>query len=212
MWEFEKKIVLEAKKHISEKGLVLGNMGNVSLRIADTDGKKLVAITPSGRYCDSLNLDDIVIVDFEGKCVEGKFKPSVETMLHIGIYRVREEMNAIIHAHPVFSSVMAVIGQGIPSILDDQIICLGGEIKVAAYAKSGSTEMVKNVVSALGAKNAVILANHGALSAGRDIREAITNCEILEKTAKVYVYASNLGKINTVPLSSISESTENTKL
>jgi L-fuculose-phosphate aldolase len=212
MWEFEKKTILEAKKQILEKGLVSGNMGNVSLRITDSKGKKMVAITPSSRYCDSLNPDDMVIVDFEGNCVEGKLKPSVETMLHIGIYRVREELNAIIHAHPVFSSVMAVIGRGIPCIIDDQIICLGGEIQVAGYAQSGSTEMVRNVVSALGAKNAVILANHGALSTGRDIREAITNCEILEKTAKVYVYASSLGKVNMVPSLPISASSKTNKL
>jgi L-fuculose-phosphate aldolase len=158
-----------------------------------------VAITPSGRYYDSLSSNDIVIVDFEGKLVEGKLKPSVETMLHIQIYKKRKKVNAIVHSHPIFSSVAAVAGLEIPAILDDQVTCLGGEIKVAEYASSGSQKMVRNVVSALGSRNAVIMANHGALSVGRDIRDALTNCEMLEKTAKIFIYAFGLGKINFLP-------------
>jgi L-fuculose-phosphate aldolase len=184
-----------------EKGLVVGNAGNVSMRFADSNGRELVAVTPTSRYCDSLNPSDMVIVDFNGKRVEGEFKPSVETMLHVEIYKARKEVNAIIHAHPVFSSVIAVIGQGIPAILDDQVACLGGEIRVADYASSGSQEMVRNVVAALGERNAVVMANHGALSVGKDMREAVTNCEVLEKTAKIYVYALSLGKVNPVPSS-----------
>jgi L-fuculose-phosphate aldolase len=108
-------------------------------------------------------------------------------------------VNAIVHFHPVFSSVFAVTRQKIPPILDDQVACLGGEISVAEYASSGSSEMVHNVVSALGVKNAVLMANHGALSVGGSIREAITNGELLEKTAKVYAHALAAGKI--IPLS-----------
>ena len=196
MWDTEKKMVLEAAQQMVQEGLVVGNMGNVSMRLGDTSGRELLAITPSGRYYDSLDPDDIVIVDFEGKCIEGKLKPSVETMLHIEIYKTRKKVNAIVHSHPVFSSVVAVTGMEIPAILDDQVACLGGGINVAEYAPSGSLEMVRNVVSALGERNAVIMANHGALSVGNDMRDALTNCEILEKTARIYVYALGLGKIN----------------
>ena len=196
MWESEKKTVLETAQEMVQKGLVVGNMGNVSMRLVESSARELVAITPSGCYYDSLNPDDIVVVDFEGKRIEGKLKPSVETMLHIEIYRMRPKVNAIVHFHPIFSSVIAVMGVQIPAILDDQVVCLGGEIKVAEYAPFGSQEMVRNVVLALGARNAVIMANHGALSVGRDMRDALTNCEILEKTARVYVYALGLGKLN----------------
>lgn len=196
MWYTEKKMVLEAAQQMVQKGLVVGNMGNVSMRLINTGGKELLAITPSGRYYDSLDPDDIVIVDFDGKCIEGKLKPSVETMLHIEIYKTRKKVNAIVHSHPVFGSVVAVAGMEIPAILDDQVVCLGGGINVAEYAPSGSLEMVRSVVSALDERNAVIMANHGALSVGSDMRDALTNCEILEKTARIYVYALGLGKIN----------------
>jgi L-fuculose-phosphate aldolase len=196
MWDSEKKMVLGTAQQMVQKGLVVGNMGNVSMRLGDTSGRELLAITPSGRYYDSLDPDDIVIVDFDGKCIEGKLKPSVETMLHIEIYKTRKKVNAIVHSHPVFGSVVAVAGMEIPAILDDQVVCLGGGINVAEYAPSGSLEMVRSVVSALGERNAVIMANHGALSVGSDMRDALTNCEILEKTARIYVYALGLGKIN----------------
>jgi L-fuculose-phosphate aldolase len=199
MWESEKKVVLEAACEMSRKGLIVGNEGNVSMRLVEASGRELVAITPSGLYDELLTPDDMVIVDFEGKRMEGKHKPSIETMLHIEIYKARKKVNAVVHAHPVFSSVVAVTRHEIPAILDDQVICLGGEIKVAEYAPSGSQKMIQNVVSALGAGNAVLMANHGALSVGVDMRDALTNCEILEKTSKVYVYALGLGRVNLVP-------------
>jgi len=144
-------------------------------------------------------VDDIGIVDFEGECVEGELTTSIETMLHIGIYKARKKVNAVIHTHPVFGSILSVIGAEIPPILDDQITYLGGEIKVAEYSLPGSQELVRNAVPALGPRNAVILANHGTVTVGRDMREAFTNCEMLEKTARIYIYALAAGKINPVP-------------
>ena len=199
MWESERKEVLEAAQRMAEKGLTVGSSGNVSLRIKESGGRELVAITPSGRYYDSMKADDIVIVDFEGQRVEGKLAPSIETMLHIGIYRARKKVNAVIHTHPVFGSVIAVTGMEIPPILDDQVTQIGGEIKVAQYALSGSPEMVKNVIAALGPRNAVLMANHGALSVGRNMQEAFTICELLEKTAGIYISALGLGKVNLLP-------------
>ena len=81
MWDIEKRMVLEAAQQMVQKGLVVGNMGNVSMRLIDASGRELLGITPSGSHYDLLNPDDIVVVDFEGKCVEGKRKPSMETML-----------------------------------------------------------------------------------------------------------------------------------
>ena len=199
MWESERKEVLEAAQRMAKKGLTVGSSGNVSLRTKESGGRELVAITPSGRYYDSMKADDIVIVDFKGQRVEGELAPSIETMLHIGIYKARKKVNAVIHTHPVFGSVIAVTGMEIPPILDDQVTQIGGEIKVAQYALSGSPEMVKNVIAALGPRNAVLMANHGALSVGRNMREAFTICELLEKTARIYISALGIGKVNLLP-------------
>jgi L-fuculose-phosphate aldolase len=199
MWNSEKKMVLQAAQQMAAMGLVVGTSGNVSLRLGKHGERELLAITPHGRYYDTLDVDDIVVLDFDGKLVEGELDASIEKLLHIGVYKTRRKVNAVIHAHPVVGSALAVAGVEIPAILDDQVTEIGGEIKVAEYALSGSPEIVKNTLSALGPRNAVLLANHGALTVGRDMREAFTVCELLEKTAKIYIGALSLGKVNLLP-------------
>ncbi|MFC2050032.1 class II aldolase/adducin family protein [Chloroflexota bacterium] len=199
MWESEKKIVIEVAQEMAGKGLVVGTAGNVSLRLKDPSGRELLAITPSGRYYDSLKVDDIVVVDFAGQRVEGDLKASIETVMHTEVYKARKKVNAVVHAHPPFCSAIAVAGMDIPPLIDEQVIYIGGEIKVAEYALPGSPDLARNAVSALGPRNAVILANHGVLSVGRDMREALTTCELAEEMAKIYVSALSLGEVNTLP-------------
>ena len=199
MWETEKREVLEAALHMVESGLAVGTMGNVSLRLKGSGSSELIAITPSGCYCDLLQSDDIVIVDFKGNPVENGLPPSSELKLHAAIYQARSDVNAIVHSHSIYGSVASVIGQNIPPIMDDQVACLGGEIEIAKYALPGSRELAQNAVSALGNRNAVILANHGTVGVGLSLREAFTNCELLEKTAMIFIYALNSGTVNAIP-------------
>jgi L-ribulose-5-phosphate 4-epimerase len=198
-WLEAKKLVLETSRLMLEKGLVVGTSGNVSLRLPPEGNRALLAITPTGRYYDTMGVDDIQILDFEAEPVEGDLPPSMETMLHIGIYRARKNVNAVVHSHSVYASAISVTGNGIPPILEDQVVFLGGQIKLAQYAPSGSEEMVTNVIDSLEDRNAVLLPNHGAIGVGFDAREALTAAELLEKTAKIYLLASSLGKVNPLP-------------
>lgn len=200
MWETEKNLVLDTARKMIERGLVVGTMGNVSMRVhKQGNDEDLVAITPSGCYYDSLTVNDIVIVDFNGGCVEGDKRPSIETMLHVGIYKARRSVHAVVHTHPVFSGVVSMTCHEIPPLLDEQVVCLGGEIAVADYALPGSDGLVRNVITALGKQNAVILANHGALAVGTDLKDALTNSEMLEKIARMYIYALGTGTIKLLP-------------
>lgn len=195
-WQEEKKTVLEASRMMLDKGLVVGTAGNISVRLASGGGQQLLAITPSSRSYDSLKIDDIQILDFEARRVEGELTPSMETGLHIGIYLSRDDINAVIHTHSVFASAVSVTGMDIPPILDDQVAFLGGAIKLAGYARTGSSEQTANVLTALGDRNAVLLQNHGAVGTGISISNAFTACEIVEKTARIYLLALNTGKVN----------------
>jgi L-fuculose-phosphate aldolase len=199
MWDSEKKVVIEAAQEMERKGLVVGTAGNISLRVKVTDGRELLAITPSGRYYDSLKVDDIVVVDFAGQRVEGELKATIETVMHIEVHKARKKINAVVHAHPPFCSALAVAGMDIPPLIDEQVVLIGGEIKVAQYALPGTPELARSAVTALGPRNAVILANHGVLAVGRDMREALTICELAEEMAKIYVSALGLGKVNLLP-------------
>ena len=105
----------------------------------------------------------------------------------------------MIHTHSVYASAIAVAGLDIPTILDDQITFIGGEVKLAKHALSGSEEQVDNVIAVLEDRNGVLLPNHGAIGVGRTVREAFTVCELLEKAAKIYLLALSLGKVNLLP-------------
>ncbi len=200
-WQEEKKIVLEAARQMPGRGLVVGTSGNISLRLG---GKQpLLAITPSGKHYDLLTADDIQIVDFHGRSVEGDLHPSMDTMLHVGIYTARNNINAIIHTHSIYASAAAVAGREIPPILDDQVAFLGGEIKLAGHARSGSPEQVAAVIEALGDRSGVLLANHGAVGTGPTMRDAFTAAELIEKTAKIYLLALPTGKVNRLPADAI---------
>ncbi len=199
MWEAEKRSVLETAQKMAEQSLIVGTAGNVSLRIDTKDGRDLAAISPSSMYYDTMTIDDISVVDFDGQTVDGERPTSIETMLHLEVYKQRKKMNAVIHYHPEFASVVGVIGQPIPPILDDQVQYLGGQIELARYEIAGSQELVETVIEALGPRNAVILPNHGAIAIGRDMKDAFTNCKMLEKTSKIFIHALSAGKINLLP-------------
>lgn len=197
-WQEEKRKVLEAARRMLADGLVVGASGNVSLRLPSPE-RDLMAITPHQRFYDEMTSEDVVVVDFEVEPVEGELPPSVESLLHIEIYRRRPDANAVIHCHSPFASTLAVAGLAIPPILEDQVVYLGGEIKLAPYAPSGSEELGLNALDALGERNAALLANHGAVTVGRNLKEAIIACHYLEKAARIYLGALSLGKV--VPLS-----------
>jgi len=182
---------------MSARGLVVGTAGNVSLRLP---GKRpLLAITPSSLPYDSLTPDDIQVIDFSGQKVAGNLRPSVETMLHIGIYQARPDVSAVIHTHSLYASAAAVARCEIPPILEDQVAYLGGEIKLAAYAPSGTPELTAAVIVALGERSGVLLAHHGAVGTGRTMRDAFTACELIEKTSKIYLLALLAGKVSLLP-------------
>jgi len=197
-WQREKEQVLKIARQIMAEGLVVGTAGNVSLRLPPFEGREILAITPHHIYYDLMTPDDIVIIDYEGEPLEGDI-PSVEAMLHIGIYKVRSNVKAVIHTHSVYASAFAVAGRNIPAILDEQVTYLGGEVRLAKYAISGSEELADNVVQALGKRNAVLLPSHGMVGVGRSLREALTVCQLVERTAQIFLLAQGLGRAIPLP-------------
>jgi L-fuculose-phosphate aldolase len=197
-FEAERVSVLWAAKRMVERGLTIGDSGNVSLRLADEDGEPLVAITPHGRYYDDLAATDIPVVDYEGEPVEGELLPSVELMLHVAVYRSRKDVRAVIHAHPMWASAVAALEEPIPPLLEDQVIYLGGEIACAQQATTGSDELVTHAVEALGDRMACLLAHHGVLVVGKDARAALWNCQYLEKTALAFLSGRWSGDVRTL--------------
>jgi ribulose-5-phosphate 4-epimerase/fuculose-1-phosphate aldolase len=199
-WEKERAQVLETCLKLTGKGLVIARAGNVSVRCDTGDS---IAITPTSRYYDSLTPADLPIVKLDGTVVDGRLAPSSEIKLHLAVYQVRPDVQAIIHTHSLYASAVAVSGQEIPPVLEEEVMLLGGAIRVAPFALAGTQELADNAVVALGDRAAVILANHGAVGVGADLREAFDACELLEKSAAVYLLASAYGKVNLLPAEAI---------
>ena len=198
-WQREKEQVLALARRMAARGLVSGTSGNVSVRIEVKGKTGLIAVTPTSFPYDTMSPDDIQVVSFEGVTVEGTLKPSMETRLHLGIYRARPNVNAVIHTHSVYASAVAVTGQSIPPITEEQVIYLGGEIACAPYAPSGTEELARAALEALGDRSGVLLRNHGAIGTGKDPAAAFTACELLEKCAQVYLLALSAGTAEPLP-------------
>jgi len=188
--EFLKKEIIKYGNLLIEKGLVTGTGGNISVRV----GKELMMVTPSGMAYDQLISEDLVMLDLEGNIVEGKRKPSIEVNMHRAILKARSDVNAVIHTHSVYATAIAVTRQDFPPVIDAMAIVFGGGVKTAGYARVGTQELAANVVEALGNKPAALLANHGAVGVGKSLAGALDICELLEASAKSYIYASMIGK------------------
>ena len=186
-----KKLIVDTGLKLYKQSLTVGTWGNISALDPETN---LIYIKPSGMEYHKIKTTDIVVVDKKGEIVEGFRKPSIETSMHLAIYNARCDVGAVIHYHPIYSSVLAITGVSLPGISEDFVQLVGDKVLCAEYALPGSKELAKNALTGLGERKAVFLLNHGTLCVGRDIKEAMKVCYVVEKTAHIYILSKNLGK------------------
>ena len=191
-----RKEVAEVGRKMLRSGLVHGTAGNVSARVP---GEEKVVISPSLVPYGSIKVEDVLVLDFEGNILEGERNPSVESKMHLRIYKARPDVGGIIHAHPIYASALASVGKSIPAFLDELVPTVGGTIDVAEYGMPGSEELAENALKALGNKNAVLLSNHGTICCGRNLEEAFEMTEEVERVAKIYVLSLMLGGPKVLP-------------
>lgn len=181
--------VWEAGKRLSESNLVAGTWGNISIRVDENT----MVITPSGKDYQNAKPEDMPVVDLNTKKWEGKYKPSSERKLHIEIYKKRKDINAILHTHSMNASTVAAARREVPPILDDMVQIIGPTIRVAKYALPTTKKIVKETVKALKGRYGALMANHGAITLGRNIDEAFTAAFVLEKACKAFIEAEFMG-------------------
>ncbi len=154
----------------------------------------LIAITPAGLEYDRMAADDIVLVDAEGRRVEGERQPSSETEVHRVVYRRRPDVNAIVRTEPVYSNVFGVLGRPIEAVLVNMVIYSRGPVTVMPFMPSNSTEFGEAMVKVLGTRNAVIWGNHGLMTVGADLTSAFRCNVAVETAARVQHAALCLGQ------------------
>lgn len=201
----ERRQVLQYARWLCENGFFggrLGSGGNVSAKIS---GENRMVITPSRVPYQEMLADDICVLDLEQNPVAGSRRPSIETGMHAGIYRSRDDAGAVVHTHSTYASVLTLINRAIPALFDEVTVEIGPAVELIPYAPSGSRQLVENVTGRL--KNGCacyLIQNHGAISLGVDLPAAMRHAELLEKAAKVYLYALSTGEtISRLPESAI---------
>jgi L-ribulose-5-phosphate 4-epimerase len=198
-YDSAKALIVETAQQLTRKVYLMATGGNLSVRIA---GQSALAITPSNYDYMKMLPEDICVLDFELNVLEGTLKPSVETGMHAAIYRVRPDVNAIIHTHQVYASTLTLIRMPIPALFDEQTRFLGRSVEIIPYAPSG-TGMLANTISrhVRDHNNAYMMQNHGALVFGHDMERAVHNVEILEKCSLAYLLAlCTERKVSKIPL------------
>src|SRR6056297_3197013 len=187
----ERQLITEYGKKLIEKGLTKGTGGNLSIY---NRKEGLIAISPSGIPYEEIKLKDIVIIDLEGNIVEGDHKPSSEKDLHRLLYQKREDINSIIHTHPIYSTTIACLNQEIPTV-HYLVAYSGDKVPCAKYATFGSKKLAKNVYKAMGKEyKACLMANHGLITVGYNIKEALEITEMIEYIAEIYYRAKTMEK------------------
>jgi L-fuculose-phosphate aldolase len=192
--EIRQKVV-KAGVMLAHSGMTIGTYGNISCRV----DKSCIAITPSGRDYEQLSPEDIVVTDLNGEKLGGTLLPSSELPLHLEIYKSFPEARAIVHTHSTYASALAVAHKDLPPVTDELAQIVGGAVCCTDYTLAGTKELGLKAVKAMeGGRSAALLANHGAVCWGRDLKEALTTAQILEKAAEIYCLAHSLG--NPFPL------------
>ncbi len=187
--EYKQRIVDGGMQMVAEK-LTVGTWGNVSVRDRETG---LIYVKPSGMKYADITKDDIVVFNKDSEKVDGHRKPSIEYQFHIGIMNARPDVNCVIHTHPVYSAVLGALGMDLPAISEDFVQLVGEKIINCAYALPGTPELARNIVAALGARNAVMIPNHGTVCCGSDWDMVMKVCFVVEKAAQIYVLARSIG-------------------
>jgi len=175
-------------RRLLETGLVAGTWGNISVRLDES----AMAITPTAGDYRTLRPADIPVVALADGTFTGE-KPSSEWRLHAAIYAERRDAQAVIHTHSMNASTVAAARRDVPPILDDLAQIIGPGVRCAPYALPSTRRIVRVTLKALRGRNAALLANHGAVCIGRDLEEAFTCCQILEKGCKAFIEAEFLG-------------------
>ena len=180
--------IIEYGKKLVTSNLTKGTGGNLSVFDRESG---YMAITPSGIDFFEIQPEDIVIMDLNGKVVEGTRNPSSEWEMHLLQYKVRNDIDAVIHAHTTYATVLACLRWELPAT-HYMIAVAGKNVRCAKYATYGSHELAVNATEAMTDRKAVILANHGILAGANDLLNTFNIIEEIEYCSQIYYMAKSI--------------------
>ena len=195
--EYElKKLIVDIGKRLWTRGFVAANDGNITVRISENE----ILTTPTGMSKGFMSEDMIIKMDLDGNIISAKdeYRPSSEVKMHIQVYKERDDIKSVVHAHPPYCTSFAVAGIPLDKCILPEAILTLGIVPIAEYGTPSTMEIPASIKNHIRNCDAVLLANHGALTMGVDLITAYHRMETLEHTAQITHLATALGNVNVI--------------
>jgi L-fuculose-phosphate aldolase len=190
MSEHESRLeILRFGKMLHEHGYIAANDGNLSVRLNEVS----VLITPTCISKGMMSTEDLLVVDMNGRKISGFRDVTSEVGVHMTIYRMRPDVNAVVHAHPPTATGFAACGLALDQALISEVLLSLGGIPLARYATPGTPELSETLEPFIPDHDAILMANHGVVTYGSDLTQAHMNMETVEHFAKITLVAKQLG-------------------
>jgi L-fuculose-phosphate aldolase len=186
-----KEQMCDIGRRIWLKGFCAGNEGNHSYRLSEDR----ILCTPSLVSKGNLKPDDLCVVDMEGKQVAGKKKRTSEILLHLAIYKERDDVRAVIHSHPPHATAFAVADVELPTCIHPEAEVFLGPVKTAKYVTPGDTRLGESIRPFVKDSNTILLGNHGVVCFGPDLEDAYYKLEIVDAYARILLLTKQLGSV-----------------
>jgi len=200
-YKTERKEVARFMRRLYRRGLTTTSGGNISLRITD----EIIAITPSATDKGMMRWKEVGLMTILGENLTPGLKPSIESAMHLSIYKRKSEITAIIHAHPIFATSFTAMKHTIKTNLTAEAKAICGDPFIVPYALMGTTELAVLAADNIVKSDILLLENHGILTTGTNLLEAFDKIEVLENAAKMTLIVEFTGKKKTLDRSRIVE-------
>jgi L-fuculose-phosphate aldolase len=184
--------LIEAGRRLDQLGFVPATDGNLSVRLTPRE----IVATVSGVRKGFLTRRDFTVVDPEGKPLRGGPPVSTEILMHLKIYAERSDVRAVVHAHPPTATGFAVAGIPLEQCVLPEVVCTIGSVPLAPYATPSTRDLPESIGSLVKDHDAILLANHGAVTCGTTLFHAMNRMETVEQFAKILFVARTLGTVN----------------
>jgi L-ribulose-5-phosphate 4-epimerase len=200
MLEKLKEELVQLHLELPRNNLVVWTGGNISARDAETG---FVVIKASGIRYEEMRPEHMVVVDLDGRVIEGDFKPSSDTATHLYIYKHRPDVRGVVHTHSAYATAFAAVNKPIPVVLTAIADEFGGPIPCGGFALIGDESVGKVVLESIGRSPAILLRNHGVFTIGKDARSALKAAIMTEDNAKTVWLALQIGTPEEIPLEDV---------
>jgi L-fuculose-phosphate aldolase len=186
----ERKAVARFMRRLYRQGLTTTSGGNISLRISDD----IIVITPSATDKGRMKWEEVGLMNMSGKNLTPELRPSIESEMHLAIYRAKKEIRAIVHAHPVCASAFTAMQGQIRTDLTAEARAILGDPVFVPYALMGTTGLAARAAESVRKSDILLLENHGILTTGSNLLQAFDKIEVLENAAKMTLIVEITGQ------------------